>query len=808
MADKPYHEAAAHEATALPVMLPGKLVGRDQTLATIYGALKQNESVLMYGQPGIGKTAIAATLASAYTQQPGGALWFNVDQDTLAALIVRVGRAYGDLDLANSENPVGMVGAAATLLSQHKPLVVLDGSPLIPAATEFINKIAPGLPVMLLNAQDTPGSWRSVQIPALEPDAAATLFTEKSGLSTPEVRDVVRLLERQPFALVVAAGTARVAKLDAAALLDTLQTASAGDPGTRALQVGLGRLQPALQGILLMLGATFHGSASLELLSMLSGAPAETVQKVMTILAAAGFVQQDKRYDVPYYSLHPLAHSYAQTYLKNAGRLDTLHDKVRDTVLDYARKHTGSSEADHNALAVEMDNFQATSHWAAERGDNDVASQIVVALTQAGDFVRGRGYLYELLQLQEIGSSTASPFPANADVPDDTFAPPALFANLAGDEDDEDDFVDDAVIEAAEREPERPEDLFAPAQVDMTDADSIRSAIASARSEDDDERVQELQEALGRLLRSQGKDNEALAAYSDLLSGYEDADDKPKILATLQTLAEIMVAQANSQAAVHNAMRGARLAEELQDDTRHARMLMLVGDARQQLGESTEAILAYSHALDLAKSQGERSLEADIAMKLGFAQLDDDQTETAIQTWDGALKQCRDLNKRDCEGRILGGLGTAYGELRRWEEAINFHTSALYITREVGDKKEEALQLGNLGYAAKQANRLPLSVIRYRQALHLAYTRNERDNIVSTIVDLCGLLVESPMHLEIAELLITDAIGRDGGDREVVKLKERVNNEKMMAASQGVTFKPVEGSAPDYARNAYALLDE
>jgi tetratricopeptide (TPR) repeat protein len=542
---------------------------------------------------------------------------------------------------------------------------------------------------------------------------------------------------------------------------------------------------------------------------MLSGAPGETVQKVMTILSAAGFVQQDQRYSTPYYSLHPLTHAYAQTYLRNSGRLATLHDKVRDTVLDYARKHTGTSAADHNALAIEMDNFLATSHWSAEHGDNDTASQIVVALTQAGDFVRGRGYLYELLQLQEIGSSTASPFPANADVPPDTpFAPPE--DDLAVDDD-----IDDDIVETFEEEDEdeaaftdRPEDVFSPPAVNMNDPDSLRNAIATARGEDDTERALELQEALGQLLRQQGKDNEALATYSELLASYEEIDDKPKMLATLRALAEIMVAGANSQAAVHNATRGAKLAEELGDEAQHAHMLMLAGDARQQLGESTDAILAYSHALDLAKAQENQHLEAEIATKLGFAQLDDDETETAIQTWNNALELCRELDKRDCEGRILGGLGTAYGELQRWEEAISFHTSALHIAREVGDRKEEALQLSNLGYAAKQAGRLPQAVLRYRQALHLAYERDERDDIVSTIVDLGRLLADSPAHLEIAELLINDALGRDGGDREVIKLKERINNEKMMAAAQEVAFKPVNGSAQDYARNAYRLLDE
>ncbi|MEL6268428.1 MAG: tetratricopeptide repeat protein, partial [Chloroflexota bacterium] len=755
-----------------------------------------------HGAPGNGTSTIAATLASAYTQQgSGGALWLNVDDDSLAAMIVRVGRAYGDLSIANADDPTAMAGAAGALLAQNRPLVVLDGNPLMPAVTEFVGKVASGLPVMITADGDSPGTWASVAVPVLSDADATTLFTEKSSISTGEVPQIVSELGAQPFALVIAAGTARIAKMDGGTLLGALQAAP-GAPHEKALQVGLTNLQAAFQGILLMLGATFNGSASIEMMSMLSNAPAETVQKVMAILAAAGFVQQDKRYEGLFYSLHPLTHSYAQTFLRNSGRLDALRDKVRETTLAYARKHTGTSAGDHNALAVEMDAFLATSNEAAERGEIDVASQIQVALTHAGDFVRGRGYLYELLQLKEGGSSVATPFAANPEVPADV-------ANLFGDftdAPDEPDYVEDDEIDAAESAPS-PEDMFMRPPAGGNDADSLRGQIAAARGAGDNDRVLELQERLGTALRSAGKDTEALGVYNDLLASYEDADDRPKTLNALRNLSEIMVKQENSQAAVLHARRGARLAEELSDEASHAQMLRLLGDAQQQLGESTDAILAYSHGLDLAKTTSNRDLEGEIMMQLGFAQLDDDDTETAIKTWDGALALCRELNKRDCEGRILGGLGTAYGELERWEEAINFHTSAMHIAREVKDRKEEGLQLSNLGYAAKQANKLPQSVISYRQALHVAYVSDERDNIVSTIVDLARLLVNSAQHLEITDLLVNDALERDSSDREVVSLKERVSNEKIMAASQGITFKPVNGTAQVYASNAYALLD-
>lgn len=804
MAQTTYHEAPARQAVDLPVMLPGKLVGRDQILAAVYGTLKQNQAVWLHGPAGIGKTALAATLASAYTQQPGGTLWFNVDGDSLAQMIVRVGRAYGDTDITNSRTPTGMVGAAAALLSQHKPLIVLDGNPLAPAVAEFINKLAPNLPVLITSESESEGAWESVAMPPLSEKDAALLLVEKSGISTPEVAQIGALLEQRPLALLVAAGAARIGKLDGPKLLGALQASDGVTVNERALKVGYASLQQALQGILFMLGATFNGTTSLNLLAMLSGANVETVQKVMSILSAQGFVQQDQRYGQPYYMLHPTAHTYAQSFLARAGRLPALQEKVRDTVLLYAKQHTGTDDADHAALMVEMDSFLSVANWASEQGDHDTPSQLIVALTQSGNFVSERGYLYEVLQLQELGSSGMSAFPSNAEVPADTMpvSPEDMITE------DTDEYDTEVLGENIEAVPSPDEMMMAmSASVDTSDPDALRTAIASARASGDDAGALRYQEKLAPLQRSIGNDNEALVMYNELLAAYEDADDKPNIMVTRLALAEIMIAQDSSQAVVHQATQGVALAKELGDDAAQAKFLLLLGDARQQLGESTEAILAYSHALDIAQGRGDRETESTALMQLGFAQLDDDDAETAIQTWDKALKLCRELNRRDCEARIMGGMGTAYGELSRWEEATSFHKSALHTARAVADKKEEGLQLSNLGYAAKQSGKLGDAVLYYRQALHIAYERNERENIVSTIVDLVRLLSQSPLHLDIADMLINNALVQDPGDKDVLKLKQEVTSGRMMAAAQELDLKPVTGTAQDYASKAYTLLE-
>src|SRR5690606_24506798 len=102
---------------------------------------------------------------------------------------------------------------------------------------------------------------------------------------------------------------------------------------------------------------------------------------------------------------------------------------------------------------------------------------------------------------------------------------------------------------------------------------------------------------------------------------------------------------------------------------------------------------------------------------------------------------------------------------------------------------------------------LSQAVLRYRQALHLAYETDNRENAVSTLVDLVRLLIRSPRYLSVANLLIDDALRLDPADREVNQLKERITNELLVEEANGVQQAPVNGTAQTYAANAYSLLD-
>ena len=878
MADLTSHEAAAHESHALPVMLPpGKLVGRDAILAQVYSHLKENKAVLVYGESGIGKTALAATLARAYTELPGGVLWLNVDDTPFPELLARIGRAYNIKELATSDNPISLVASAISTLVANKPLVVLDGLVNLQAASELAMRCADKLPILLVNQQQIAGPWTAVALDQIETPAAAAMFTHLVPDQTEGLADLLAALGGIPLAVIVAAGAVRAKQQSPAEFLAALPQRAEVPPPLLALTAAFGTLSSALQGLLLLMGATFRGEASPELFSLIAGAPEATITQALNGLVQQHLVERVQRYGKPYYRLHPLTYTFAQSWLRGSGRLDGLQAKIRDAMLTYAHQFSAAPDR----LAAEMDNFLAVSQWAADANDREVANQFALTLMQAGDFVNARGYVYELLLLRRMAASSTSAFPAYTEAPtplpfaeddedeaEDTGESEPFESDVVDEDDEDEDLIEDEaevideVIdeeEAADEDEAQADSLHRLSPVPVTplsaaaaeavdededdegedfddeldligDAEDfeesesledsepvsppestdelvrLRAALVQARQSGNRRQQAELLSSIGKELTQRGQQTEAISSYAEAVNAYEALNDQPALLATLEVLADLAVKTENSQAAVLHAARGVELAEDLGNETSQRKLLTILGDARQQLGESDEAIHTYSEALDLARTADDQQSAAVVLYKLGYAQLDSGAPNDAMKTWEDALTAFREQGRRDYEGRALAGLGTASGELERWSEATRFYNSALHIAREIKDSDEELLRLVDLGYAAVQTHQLGQAVLRYRQALHLAYASQNRENVVSTTVDLGRLLVESQRHLNITELLVDAALKYDPNDRDLKRLKERIQDEREVLAPE-IQQVPVSGTAQEYAANAYTLLE-
>jgi hypothetical protein len=360
------HEAPARDLAALPIPRPERPIGRDAVLKDVYAALRLNTAVMVSGAAGLGKSSLAAALAAAYVQQPGGVLWLSGNTSPLSSLLVRIGRAYQAREISNNEQPSGTAGAVAALLARHKPLVVLDDFHDAITVQAFVDKCAGNLPLLLLTEMPLQGTWQSVPLMPLDEADAVALFKHKAGINDSQHDDavvsIVRLLQNRPYPLALAARAMVAAKQSPPDFLNVVSgvaRANNGQPDATAVAISYRALHNALQGLILVLGAMPRHEASAELLSMASGTAPEVIDQTINILSQLYLVERFTRYNRGYYRLHKLVAEYALRTLRGSNRLEALQQTVHRVLMTYVEKYSTPGQVDHDRLAAEMDNIMA-----------------------------------------------------------------------------------------------------------------------------------------------------------------------------------------------------------------------------------------------------------------------------------------------------------------------------------------------------------------------------------------------------------------------------------------------------------------
>ncbi len=835
------HGAPIHGSQNLPVHPPAPLFGRDADLDAIQLSLKAGTAVLLHGPAGIGKTALAAALAVGYAELPGGVLWLDVAEDTMRSLVTRVARAYGGAIPAFEDDLSAACERVRDILHENRPLIVLDGVPLLEDARQFVRECASGVPLIITYPTMAGGPWTPHEVTVLgQEDGRALLLHHAEGTlsdDAPELEQLLQVLEGHPLSLEV---TARQLATGSAPgeFLESLPDLPPGQKN-RAIAVLMAayRLLPSeLQGMVMLLGAAFAGGASEELLCDVSGARPEVLRRRMEALVARGFASKRSVYGEPYFVAHSLVREFAQAFLRGKKRLNTMLARYLQGLPVYVRRHTGELDLDHyNRLSTEVPNMLGAGLHAARHGKLDFLRELTQPLDTTLDegFVALRRFEPELAWLHYLieypnaaDYGVLGELPPQPETADRDDAPAVAGEAVPEKEPEAEEDVPsgspEAVVTPAAPVADLPEeasaeDVSSAGAMDVAE-DEVAPEVGTAPFEQGDHAedagvltaaqvtLPEDVEALEKLsveTVEQGEPDEAIAQYQQALEGYQADGNVQDELAAIEALAKLNLNTERYDDVLAYLDRGMTLAQETDNPQREGEMLCILGDLQHDLGRLDGAEMAYREAISALRPV-EAWLDIGLTLeKLGRIYMKQRRVDEAIGVWQQSLPIFENEGRWDLLRRVLNLLGDVNMRQMNWSQSEAYYTRALETAQALEEDRPQFVQLSKLANLMETSGRRDMAITFYRRALYFALRLAEPELLGRTELALARLLIDDALLLNRALQLLESASELLPDDKDVQRLLRRAQKRRERLLRADMTLPLAEENLEEYARAAF-----
>lgn len=783
----------------LPFQPPKTLFGRAELLAQVEQFLTAKQAVLLYGVAGMGKTAVAASLAAQAIQKGQTVIWLHADTlDKILRQILWLYEIRAEQDIA---------AQVSSVLKKYQPLVILHDTHRHEEAAQFIWSCARNQSaVLLVNETATDGPWEPVLVRRLGSSDSQQLFTSITGTQPPESGSFIDYCDGHPLSIELAARQIASRAIDLPTLMTKLPTSytTLRQRVLAVMDAAFHTLDTGNQGLLLALCANFSHGISADVIRVVINSSLGITQQLCQGVARRGFITLRTVGDHIYYRTHPLIQEFAVAELHANNRYAQAKNRLLDSITKFAKSNTVSRDL----FVLEMDNFIGAAEYAIETGQPEALRVLVGVLNQQAGLTERRGYASDTQRLTAyLGNSVSIPEEVidgevieeeASEAATDKPSPPPSSLPL----------IDAALRDTDVRSLEAtlPKELnstaLIPADSPLITCQTLEIALQAASNRQDKPEMARLSVETGRCHAEQNQPDRAMLFYQQAIDLYQEMGDLANMLFALEHLALISQIVEGPEQTLKHTRRGFNIARQLSDHATMARFLILSAEAYAMLGDTNNAINGYKQAVKIHRNMNNQE-ETGIALgKLASIYMDCNRYREAAAALSQAISLFNEIGRKDLHGRALGNLGTALGHLGRWREAGQRHAAALHLARELGDGDEELFQLRNLAYVAEAEGLLNWAVNYNRQALYLAILARDGIAISDLTFELGRLLSTEEETIPQSAILLQHSIGLNPR-MEALRLLETVRS-RMKKQEKNY---PVETDIYTYAAASYPNAD-
>jgi tetratricopeptide (TPR) repeat protein len=392
------------------VYKPEQLFGRYDLLFKVVALLDEAKRVLLFGFGGVGKTALAATIADQRIDAgKGTVIWMRLGAEKAEAifdsLVQRLAKEKEKSELGHLTGDPKILAVKNLLAQFEATLLVLDDVWNGQALYRVLKAVPDGMPVLVTSRQRFPKRLKlePVDVGDLSPDEALRLLGYWAGeqdYSADEgAHKLCKELGYHPYALEIAGVTLEVDDLKPDALREQIADAphdvsmpeDFAEEGRESVKKLLDRSFDALDAeervVFRAFGALFAPGATSALLAVYMQREESAVTKPLNVLVRRSLAKRRRVKESNYYYVHALTFSYARTMFRDKGQDD-------QAMVTTVQRYVEECAQDFNRLDFD----QANILGAAQVADDEARVSIIRILTLDGYFDK-RGHTLNYLKL-------------------------------------------------------------------------------------------------------------------------------------------------------------------------------------------------------------------------------------------------------------------------------------------------------------------------------------------------------------------------------------------------------------------------
>ena len=193
-----------------------------------------------------------------------------------------------------------------------------------------------------------------------------------------------------------------------------------------------------------------------------------------------------------------------------------------------------------------------------------------------------------------------------------------------------------------------------------------------------------------------------------------------QVTAALANLGTLALSRGDSAAAESYFNEGLAMARKRGDSGRAGAVLMNLGVIAARRGDRDVAEARFQESLELARSRGNRPAMCTALTNMGTLASDEGDASSAERNFVEALDLAREMGDRARTSQLLANLGALETSRKEYAKAESFLQEGLSVARDMGHRENLTLLLNNLGVLERERGRTVAAEHAFREALDLA----------------------------------------------------------------------------------------